>query len=99
MGIVNAGQLAIYEEIPAELRERVEDVILNRRADGTERLLEIAEKYLHEGGSGSRPEAEQLAWRELRRRSGSFMRWSRASRPSSSRTPRRHGRRSSGRSS
>ena len=43
MGIVNAGQLAIYEEIPAELRERVEDVILNRRADGTERLLEIAE--------------------------------------------------------
>ncbi|HNB84753.1 MAG TPA: methionine synthase, partial [Pseudomonadales bacterium] len=65
MGIVNAGQLAIYEEIPAELRERVEDVILNRRADGTERLLEIAEKYLHEGGSGSRPEAEQLAWREL----------------------------------
>ncbi len=65
MGIVNAGQLAIYEEIPSDLRERVEDVILNRRADATERLLEIAEKYLHEGGSGSRPEAEQLAWREL----------------------------------
>ncbi|MDS4067999.1 MAG: methionine synthase [Candidatus Competibacter sp.] len=45
MGIVNAGQLAIYEEIPAELRERVEDVILNRRPDATERLLEIADQY------------------------------------------------------
>ncbi len=45
MGIVNAGQLAIYEDIPAELRERVEDVILNRRPDATERLLEIADQY------------------------------------------------------
>src|SRR5450432_3055359 len=45
MGIVNAGQLAIYEDIPADLRERVEDVILARRADATERLLEIAERY------------------------------------------------------
>src|SRR5262247_875166 len=44
-GIVNAGQLAIYEEIPKELRERVEDVILNRRADASERLLEIATSY------------------------------------------------------
>jgi len=42
MGIVNAGQLGIYEEIPRELRERVEDVVLNRRPDATERLLEIA---------------------------------------------------------
>ena len=50
MGIVNAGQLAIYEEIPAELRERVEDVILKRRADATERLLEIAERF--KGGGG-----------------------------------------------
>ncbi|WP_219953502.1 methionine synthase [Dickeya zeae] len=45
MGIVNAGQLAIYDDLPAELRDAVEDVILNRRDDGTERLLEIAEKY------------------------------------------------------
>ncbi len=45
MGIVNAGQLAIYEEIPAELRERVEDVILDRGPDATERLLEIADQY------------------------------------------------------
>ena len=60
MGIVNAGQLAIYEDIPGELRERVEDVILNRRPDGTERLLEIAEKYAAEGSK--KPE-EDLAWR------------------------------------
>jgi len=45
MGIVNAGQLEVYEEIPKELLERVEDVLLNRNAEATERLLEIAEKY------------------------------------------------------
>ena len=43
MAIVNAGQLAVYDEIPADLKERVEDVLLNRRADATERLLEFAE--------------------------------------------------------
>ncbi len=62
MGIVNAGQLAIYEDIPAELRERVEDVILNRRADGTERLLEIAANY---AGDGAKRVEEDLSWREL----------------------------------
>lgn len=45
MGIVNAGMLGVYEEIPKELRERVEDVVLNRRADATDRLIEIAGKY------------------------------------------------------
>ena len=60
MGIVNAGQLAIYEDIPAELRERVEDVILNRRPDGTERLLEIADQYAK--GGAKKPE-EDLVWR------------------------------------
>ncbi len=45
MGIVNAGQLAIYDDLPDELREAVEDVVLNRRDDGTERLLDIADKY------------------------------------------------------
>ncbi|XPE40556.1 B12-binding domain-containing protein [Shigella flexneri] len=45
MGIVNAGQLAIYDDLPTELRDAVEDVILNRRDDGAERLLELAEKY------------------------------------------------------
>ncbi|WP_428633520.1 methionine synthase [Sedimenticola sp.] len=61
MGIVNAGQLAIYDDLPAELRERVEDVILNRRPDGTERLLEIAEKYRGDGAAAE--QKEDLAWR------------------------------------
>ena len=61
MGIVNPGQLVIYDEIPAELKERVEDVVLNRREDGTDRLLEIAEKYRGEGG---KKVEEDLAWRE-----------------------------------
>ena len=62
MGIVNAGQLAIYEDIPADLRERVEDVILNRRDDGTDRLLEIAEQFRGDGGQRIK---EDDAWREL----------------------------------
>ncbi len=61
MGIVNAGQLAIYADLPAELRERVEDVILNRRADATERLLEIAGKY-KEGGEIAESK-QDLTWR------------------------------------
>ncbi len=60
MGIVNAGALPIYDELEPELRERVEDVILNRRRDGTERLLEIAERY--KGRKGEK-KAENLAWR------------------------------------
>jgi 5-methyltetrahydrofolate--homocysteine methyltransferase len=60
MGIVNPGQLAVYSEIPAELLERVEDVVLNRRLDATDRLLEIAPKYAGQGAA--RPEAD-LAWR------------------------------------
>ncbi len=62
MGIVNAGQLAIYDEIEPDLRERVEDVILNRRPDATERLLEIAERYRGEAG---KKKEEDLSWREL----------------------------------
>ncbi|GAB4350501.1 MAG: methionine synthase [Immundisolibacter sp.] len=62
MGIVNAGQLGVYDDIDPELRERVEDVVLNRRPDGTERLLEIAEQYRGTGGAG-RPK-QDLAWRE-----------------------------------
>ncbi len=62
MGIVNAGQLAVYDEIPAELREAVEDVVLNRREDATERLIELAPKYK---GDGTAAESKQdLAWRE-----------------------------------
>jgi len=62
MGIVNAGQLAVYDDLPAELKERVEDVILNKRPDGTDRLLEIAEKYR---GDGSVQEVETQEWRNL----------------------------------
>lgn len=62
MGIVNAGQLAIYDDIPQELRDRVEDVILNRNAQGTEALLEVAEKYR---GDGATKEAETEEWRNL----------------------------------
>ena len=60
MGIVNAGHLAVHEEIPADLLERVEDVLFNRRADATERLLELAETVK---GTASRTETE-LAWRK-----------------------------------
>ncbi|MAF83835.1 MAG: methionine synthase [Gammaproteobacteria bacterium] len=62
MGIVNAGQLTIYDEIPAELRDAAEDVILNRRDDATERLLEIAGKYRDEGGATVK--AIEQEWRE-----------------------------------
>ena len=51
MAIVNAGQLAVYEEIEPALRERVEDVLLNRRADATERLVDFAENGESEGQS------------------------------------------------
>ncbi len=61
MGIVNAGQLAIYEDIPSALRERVEDVVLNRRADATERLLEIANDYRGDGKVVEK--ADTLEWR------------------------------------
>ncbi|MCH8685472.1 methionine synthase [Pedomonas mirosovicensis] len=67
MGIVNAGQLDVYDEIPAELRERVEDVILNRRADATERLLDIAEKYREAGGQAETQEAEWRSWPVVKR--------------------------------
>jgi 5-methyltetrahydrofolate--homocysteine methyltransferase len=62
MGIVNAGQLAIYEDIPAELRKRVEDVVLNRRDDATERLLELAQDYRGQGASAR--QTQDLSWRE-----------------------------------
>src|SRR5690606_35688610 len=60
MGIVNAGAMPIYDDLDPELRERVEDVVLNRRRDATERLLELAEKYK---GSKGKAKAEDLSWR------------------------------------
>ena len=64
MGIVNAGQLAIYEDLPKDLRDAVEDVILNRRDDATDRLLEVAESYKGQA-SGPTGQAKDLAWRDL----------------------------------
>ncbi|AUH34398.1 methionine synthase [Paracoccus tegillarcae] len=61
MGIVNAGQLAVYDQIDPDLRERCEDVVLNRRDDATERMLEIAERFK----GGTREEkVRDLAWRD-----------------------------------
>ncbi len=63
MGIVNAGQLAVYDEIPAELRDAVEDVVLNRRADSTERLLDLAPKYQGDGAvADAKQDAEWRSW-------------------------------------
>lgn len=62
MGIVNPGQLVIYDDIDPELKERVEDVVLNRREDSTDRLLEIAENFR---GDGVKTKAPDLSWREL----------------------------------
>ena len=64
MGIVNAGQLAIYDDLPKELRDQVEDVVLNRRDDATERLLDIADKYKGDGSAGNK-KVEDLEWRKL----------------------------------
>ncbi|WP_246624796.1 methionine synthase [Oceanobacter mangrovi] len=62
MGIVNAGQLAVYDDLPAELKELVEDVVLNRRDDATDRLLAVADNYR---GDGSVAEKESEEWRSL----------------------------------
>jgi 5-methyltetrahydrofolate--homocysteine methyltransferase len=62
MAIVNAGQLAVYDDLPAELREKVEDVVLNRHAGATEALLAIADNYK---SGGATKKEEDLSWREL----------------------------------
>jgi 5-methyltetrahydrofolate--homocysteine methyltransferase len=61
MGIVNAGQLAIYEDIPPDLRDAVEDMVLNRTSGATERMLEISSKYSGEAG---KTREEDLSWRD-----------------------------------
>ncbi|MDA0996746.1 MAG: methionine synthase [Proteobacteria bacterium] len=60
MAIVNAGQLGIYEDIPLDLRNRVEDVVLNRRADAGERLIEVADT----AKAGGKGKVQDLSWRE-----------------------------------
>ena len=62
MGIVNAGQLTVYQDIPTPLREGIEDVLFNRRPDATERLLDLAKTYKRDGGAA---EVEDAAWRSL----------------------------------
>ena len=95
MGIVNAGQLAVYDSIEPELREACEDVVLNRRPDATERLLDLAERF--KGAGRARRASATSPGATGRSRSGSSTRWSTAS-PSSSRpTPRRRAWRPSGR--
>ena len=86
MGIVNAGQLAVYEDIEPELLERVEDVIFDRRPDATERLVEYASTV---DGRGDEARARPLLARGAGRRSGSRTRSCTASSTSSRRTPRR----------
>ena len=61
MGIVNAGQMAVYDDLEPELREACEDVVLNRRPDASERLLDIAKKF---HGKGQEAKEADLAWRE-----------------------------------
>lgn len=63
MGIVNAGQLAIYDDLPEELRNAVEDVVLNRHCNATEHLVELAEKYREHTSAES--QSEDQSWREL----------------------------------
>ena len=63
MGIVNAGALVVYDQVDKELRDRIEDVVLNRREDAAERLLEIAEKYRGSGDPAEEKAAEE--WRSL----------------------------------
>src|SRR5207244_7515466 len=62
MGIVNAGQIAVYDDLDPELREACEDVVLNRRADAAERLLALAQKFQ---GHGKEKKEADLAWREF----------------------------------
>ena len=61
MGIVNAGQMAVYDDLDPELREACEDVVLNRRPDASERLLALAERFR---GDGQEAKVADLAWRE-----------------------------------
>ncbi len=61
MGIVNAGMIGVYDELDADLRERVEDVVLNRRSDATERLLEVAETVK----GAAKDDSAKYAWRAL----------------------------------
>jgi 5-methyltetrahydrofolate--homocysteine methyltransferase len=85
MGIVNAGALPVYDQIPAELLEKIEDVIFNRKPDATETLVTLAESFRKTAG---KTVGEDLAWRKDRCRSASRMRSCAESTNSLSRMPR-----------
>ena len=88
MGIVNAGMVGVYDDLEPKLRERVEDVVLNRRADAGERLVEIAES----AKSGAKDESKKNEWRGTPHRCGAApvrTRWCTASPTSSCPTPKR----------
>jgi 5-methyltetrahydrofolate--homocysteine methyltransferase len=86
MGIVNAGQLAVYDQIPPDLLELVEDVLLNRRPDATERLVEFAESVKQQ----DKAEAKEDEWRQKGLKNVCPMLWSRATLNTSKPTLRRH---------
>ena len=88
MAIVNAGQITLYDDIEPELRELCEDVVLNRRADATDRLLEAAGKYKGEAAAPS-PRRRTSPGASCPWRSGSSTRWCTASTTTSRATPRR----------
>ncbi len=67
MGIVNAGQLAVYDDLPTELRDAVEDVILNRTASGTDNLLTLAEKYRDDTQKENKQDLEWRSWPVIKR--------------------------------
>ena len=71
MGIVNAGQIAVYDDLDPELREACEDVVLNRRPDAAERLLALAQRY---HGHGKEKKEADLAWRDWPVRGAAFPR-------------------------
>ncbi len=89
MGIVNAGQLDVYDAIDPELREACEDVILDRRDDATERLVELAERF--RGTDEAAEKKPRPNGARCRSASACPTLWSRASTPTSSRIPRKRG--------
>ena len=91
MGIVNAGQLAVYEEIEPKLKELVEDVLLNRRPDATERLVDFAETVKGQGAGAVRDRGRRVAQRAGRRAAQARAAQGRSS-STSTRTPKKPGR-------
>ncbi|MBC7489212.1 MAG: hypothetical protein H7240_03705 [Glaciimonas sp.] len=88
MGIVNAGMIGIYDSLPAELREQLENFSMNRREDATERMVDIASTLK----AGAKKEEETLEWSAAPCNNACRMRWCRASRNGLWKIPKKHGR-------